>query len=106
MPLLEKAISILCAITEDYMIYPGKIESWNIVIDTQELGIARFPMQAFQNMIRTLQDNFPCLLEKLYVLKPSLSVNLNYQNQIESFISPLTQAKIFFLKHSELNILQ
>jgi hypothetical protein len=31
---IEKAVSILLAIMEDYMFYPGKVESWVVIIET------------------------------------------------------------------------
>ena len=33
---VERALSILMAMMEDYMFYPGKVESWNIIIETEE----------------------------------------------------------------------
>lgn len=37
--LFEKAITILCAIVEDYMFFPGKVETLIVIIQTQDQSV-------------------------------------------------------------------
>jgi hypothetical protein len=65
------ALSILFVICEDYMFYPGKVENIVVVLETNQMSLFNFPQKTFQVIIWMLSQNFPQLLDRLYLFNPS-----------------------------------
>jgi hypothetical protein len=64
------------AIIEDYMFHPGKIETWVLLIDVNNITFPDFPFEFLRDVIKEASQNFPSALDELYILKPSLQLNL------------------------------
>ncbi|CAD8120921.1 unnamed protein product [Paramecium sonneborni] len=81
--LLKRAISILCIIMEDYCFFDGKIENWNIIIDLKEKCILNVKLQDYYSLFQLMYQNFPCTVDKIFILHPSLSIQLGWAEFME-----------------------
>lgn len=80
---ITRAFSIMCIIMEDFCFYPGKVESWNIIIDLQERSSLAFKIDDYLKLVNMMMQNFPCTVEKIYCAHPSLSVQLQWGQLID-----------------------
>lgn len=65
------ACYVLLAICEDYMFYPGKIENIVVMIETKQCSLFNFPYKQFQILLWMFSQNFPQMLDRLYIFNPS-----------------------------------
>jgi hypothetical protein len=54
------AYSRIFKIVEEYYFYPGKVESWNVIIETCDIGALNLPIKVFTNWaaISICKDTF------------------------------------------------
>lgn len=64
------------AIIEDYMFHPGKIETWIVIIDLNNITFPEFPLEFLNEVISKVSLNFPSALDDMYILRLSLQINL------------------------------
>ncbi|KAM3137808.1 hypothetical protein pb186bvf_010051 [Paramecium bursaria] len=102
--IVEQALSILCYIVEEYMFERGKVESWIVILKTQDQSVFKLPLDILNQLVSTLQILYPCTLEALYIIQPSLSLNIQW-SRIEEFIKGETIPKITFLNKNQLDLL-
>ncbi|CAD8196162.1 unnamed protein product [Paramecium octaurelia] len=81
--LLKRALSILCIIMEDYCFFDGKIENWNIIIDLKEKCVLNVKLQEYYSLFQLMYQNFPCTVDKIFILHPSLSIQLGWAEFLE-----------------------
>lgn len=84
---LSKAMHIVASIVEEKMMYPGCVESVVVILDFEDGNVSDLPDQLLKDVIASLMFNFPNLLDELYIINPSLSLNwkLQYLTSIEYY---------------------
>ena len=50
------------------MLVPGKIETWLVILDLQDVGMTNIPVSRLKVFIKAIQASFPGRLYKLLVL--------------------------------------
>ncbi|KAL4437600.1 hypothetical protein ABPG74_017838 [Tetrahymena malaccensis] len=78
------------------MFYPGKIENWIIILETNKMSFFKFPLGILKMIIQTLSVNFNATLEHLFILNPSTSFNVVWGGA-SSFIDSAQKEKISFI---------
>ncbi|EAR84238.3 divergent CRAL/TRIO domain protein (macronuclear) [Tetrahymena thermophila SB210] len=91
-------------IVEEYQFYKSKIETWNVIIETNEISAISLPIKILSKIISTMQTNFPSNLNRIFILNPSTSLNFTW-NVIAAFINERSLKKISFLKKKEMSTL-
>ncbi|CAD8084670.1 unnamed protein product [Paramecium primaurelia] len=74
------ALSILFVICEDYMFYPGKVENIVVIVETDQMSLYNFPQKTFQVILWMMSQNFPQILDRLYLFNPSKELLMNWDN--------------------------
>ncbi|KAM3132942.1 hypothetical protein pb186bvf_014938 [Paramecium bursaria] len=98
------ALNTVFMVAQQYMFYPGKIEQWIILIDSNEIGITGLPIDMLKQIIQTAAAHYVGNLEKLYLLNPSTTLSLSW-SVISKFIDERSNKKIQFIKKSEQKLL-
>lgn len=91
-----KACIFLMTIVEENLFYPGKVETATILIQTNQKTLEDLPYETLSRVIDTFQTNFPNFMDEMYLLNPSIQLQLGF-NQIKLFIAPNTAEKIVIL---------
>ncbi|EAR84347.2 divergent CRAL/TRIO domain protein (macronuclear) [Tetrahymena thermophila SB210] len=81
---------------QSYMFYPGKIENWIIILETNKMSFFKFPIGILKMIIQTLSVNFNATLEHLFILNPSTSFNVVWGGA-SGFIDSAQKEKISFI---------
>mmetsp|Transcript_17728 Transcript_17728/g.41237 ORF Transcript_17728/g.41237 Transcript_17728/m.41237 type:complete len:453 (+) Transcript_17728:130-1488(+) len=70
-----------------YMLVPGKVESWNIIIDLAGMGLRQIPVSALQAIQKKTGSTYPGRINKFYLvrmskfLSPLISVGKSMMNE-------------------------
>jgi hypothetical protein len=81
----SKALHIVASIIEDYMTYPGKVESLVVVIDLEDNSIGDIPIGLVKDIVASLMFNFPCLLDEMYIINSPLSLTFQFQTLTSTY---------------------
>ena len=65
-------------VAQQYMFYPGKVENWHILIETNEVGISDLPRGPLQKIIEVASHHFPGCLERIWIINPSMMLKLGW----------------------------
>lgn len=87
---IMRAISILLMIVKDYMLVPGKIENWFIIVEAKNTTAFSVPFTvlhncyiAFKLNIWNVKNKFSMLFrENVYIV----TINININNMVNSWI--------------------
>jgi hypothetical protein len=79
-----------------FVLIPGKVESWNILADVSKTCIKDIPRELIK-MIRLLQKNYICRLNKAYIIGMTPILNFLW-TMFKTVISAHTQEKFIFIK--------
>lgn len=94
----------MLAISKENQFIPGKVESWIVVLDLDQMSLLRLSIGVVQQVIELLNINFVCTLEKLLIVNPPSSIHCIYKF-IESIfielekIRPETVSKLKFVSN-------
>ncbi|CAD8091498.1 unnamed protein product [Paramecium sonneborni] len=99
------ALNTVFMITQQYCFYEGYVENWIILIDTAELGLLSLPVEILKKIISTAAAHYVGNLEKLYLLNPSMGLNMSW-SLVSKFIDDRSNKKIQFLQKKEFSKLQ
>jgi hypothetical protein len=93
---IEIAIIYLLEYIKDFLLIPGQVENWTVVIDLKDVYITSVPNE-LQKIITHLQINYPCRLFILYII--NICGNLDFMwSSIKPLLNLNTQRKIKLLK--------
>ena len=93
---IEIATIYLLEYIKDFLLIPGQVENWTIVMDLKDVYITSVPNE-LQKIITLLQINYPCRLFMLYII--NISGNLDFMwSSIKPLLNLNTQRKIKLLK--------
>eukprot|EP01016_Furgasonia_blochmanni_P002063 TRINITY_DN10819_c0_g1_i3.p1 TRINITY_DN10819_c0_g1~~TRINITY_DN10819_c0_g1_i3.p1 ORF type:complete len:316 (+),score=87.56 TRINITY_DN10819_c0_g1_i3:559-1506(+) len=76
-----------------FLLEPGIIENWVVMIDTAKKSVFNFPMKIITRIIKVCQLVFPERLYKMFITNPSTSLVLSW-NVISSSLDNNTNSKI------------
>lgn len=84
------ALAHLLIIVEDYMLYSGKVENIVVIVETsyRSLEDAKLPFKSLEMLFLLLQNNFPCLLDRMYILHPDQSLRQIFEKMKSNPIDP------------------
>ncbi|CAD8079392.1 unnamed protein product [Paramecium sonneborni] len=99
------ALNTVFMITQQYCFYEGYVENWIILIDTAELGLLSLPIEILKKIISTAASHYVGNLEKLYLLNPSMGLNMSW-SLVSKFIDERSNKKIQFLQKKDFSKLQ
>ncbi|CAD8175190.1 unnamed protein product [Paramecium octaurelia] len=99
------ALNTVFMITQQYCFYEGFVENWIILIDTAELGLLSLPIEILKKIISTAASHYVGNLEKLYLLNPSMGLNMSW-SLVSKFIDERSNKKIQFLQKKDFSKLQ
>mmetsp|Transcript_11219 Transcript_11219/g.20469 ORF Transcript_11219/g.20469 Transcript_11219/m.20469 type:complete len:434 (+) Transcript_11219:129-1430(+) len=54
-----------------YMLVPGKVETWNIIIDLAGMGVRQIPVSALQAIQKKVGSAYPGRINKFYIVRMS-----------------------------------
>eukprot|EP01017_Pseudomicrothorax_dubius_P049723 TRINITY_DN928_c0_g3_i2.p2 TRINITY_DN928_c0_g3~~TRINITY_DN928_c0_g3_i2.p2 ORF type:complete len:224 (-),score=47.93 TRINITY_DN928_c0_g3_i2:798-1469(-) len=78
------------------MLEPGKIETWNVIIDVKNESYVSVTMGSvgpIRTVIQALQDYFPCHVERIFIVNPSSSFKA-LLSLVDGVTSQTTRSKI------------
>ncbi|CAD8188043.1 unnamed protein product [Paramecium pentaurelia] len=93
---IMRAISIVLMVVKDYMLVPGKVESWYIIVEAKNTTAFSVPFTHLNQIFDMLKLNFPCYLERMFILQPQTSIQITWQI-VEQFIPYNSRHKIEFV---------
>jgi hypothetical protein len=70
------ALMVMFSIVEQCMLWGGKVENWVIIVDVNRQSLINLSMRVGQRIITSLQEHFPCRLERMFIVHLSTSANL------------------------------
>ena len=70
------AFIFVAVIVSRFMLVPGVLESWILVMDLCFLGISELDVTFVKNVVKICEDHFPGCLDYLFIYNASLSVRL------------------------------
>jgi hypothetical protein len=94
------ALVYLLDLVKREMFLPGFVESWIILLETNEIGVTSMPVSFIKQVISTTQHNYPSSLLKLAILNPSFILNTMW-SVFKAIIDYETAEKINFMKKKE-----
>ncbi|CAD8191969.1 unnamed protein product [Paramecium pentaurelia] len=100
-----QALSFLLGIVKKNMFVPGKVETWNFILETNNLGGQGLQQKVLEILIDNLSTNFSGYLERMFILNPSSGINFLWQ-QIQTFLDQQTINKIALLQQKEIKQLK
>lgn len=80
---------------------PGHVETWTIIIETNNMSVWSLPIRHIQSIINVTQMNYPQYLNKMFILKPSFIISTSW-SMIKGLLDPETATKIQFLKEDDM----
>lgn len=102
---LELAIQILCVIMESVMLFPGRLETWIVVIQAEDLSFVHFNnFEQYFDLTQVFQSfmtHFPNRLEAVYIIDAEQSFQI-HRTSFEHLIPSITRQKIIEKDKSEL----
>jgi hypothetical protein len=63
---------------EDYYFYDAAVENWIVFIDIGDRCFIDFNLDSATFIIERMQVNFPQTVEKIFLISPSLSMQLSW----------------------------
>ncbi|CAD8157944.1 unnamed protein product [Paramecium pentaurelia] len=99
------ALNTVFMITQQYCFSQGFIENWIILVDTADLGLLSLPIEILKKIISTASSHYVGDLEKLYMLNPSMGLNMSW-GLVSRFIDDRSNKKIQFLQKKDFSKLQ
>ncbi|CAG9313264.1 unnamed protein product [Blepharisma stoltei] len=81
----------------EHMMVPGKVETWDIIMDLADVTASQLPINLLKNMMSKLSINFMCRLEKSFVINLPSTLNALYK-LLKPFIDSDTKKKIIIQK--------
>ncbi|CAD8165122.1 unnamed protein product [Paramecium pentaurelia] len=91
-----KAISIIFMVVKDYMLASGKVESWYVIVEAKNTTAYKIPFNHLNQIFEVLKLNFPCYLERVFILQPQTSIQITWQI-VEQFIPHNSRHKVEFI---------
>ncbi|CAK64675.1 unnamed protein product (macronuclear) [Paramecium tetraurelia] len=76
---MMRAISIVFMVVKDYMLVSGKVESWFVIVEAKNTTAYKIPFNHLNQIFETLKQNFPCYLERIFILQPQTSIQITWQ---------------------------
>ncbi|CAD8114211.1 unnamed protein product [Paramecium sonneborni] len=95
---IMRAISIVFMVVKDYMLVSGKVESWFVIIESKNTTAFSVPFTHMNQIFEMLKSNFPCYLEKMFIIQPQTSIQVTWQI-VEQFIPYNSRHKIEFISN-------
>jgi CRAL/TRIO domain len=65
-------------IMEDYYFVDAYVENWILFIDVADRSFLEFDIEAVKKIMEKLSINFPQTVEKIFLISPSLSLQLSW----------------------------
>ncbi|CAD8213059.1 unnamed protein product [Paramecium octaurelia] len=93
-----RAISIVFMVVKDYMLASGKVESWFVIVEAKNTTAYKIPFNHLNQIFDVLRLNFPCYLERVFILQPQTSISIAWQI-IEQFIPHNSRHKVEFIEN-------
>ncbi|CAD8071136.1 unnamed protein product [Paramecium sonneborni] len=95
---IMRAISIVLMVVKDYMLVSGKVESWFVIVEAKNTTAFSVPFTHLNTIFDMLKHNFPCYLERMFILQPQTSIQITWQI-VEQFIPYNSRHKIEFVNN-------
>ncbi|CAD8205984.1 unnamed protein product [Paramecium pentaurelia] len=93
---MMRAISIVFMVVKDYMLVSGKVESWFVIVEAKNTTAYKIPFNHLNQIFEVLKQNFPCYLERVFILQPQTSIQITWQI-VEQFIPYNSRHKVEFI---------
>ncbi|CAD8122899.1 unnamed protein product [Paramecium sonneborni] len=93
---MQRAISIIFMVVKDYMLVSGKVESWFVIVEAKNTTANKIPFNQLNQIFESLKINFPCYLERVFILQPQTSIQITWQI-VEQFIPYNSRHKVEFI---------
>ncbi|CAD8212777.1 unnamed protein product [Paramecium octaurelia] len=100
---MMRAISIVFMVVKDYMLVSGKVESWFVIVEAKNTTAYKIPFNHLNQIFEVLKQNFPCYLERVFILQPQTSIQITWQI-VEQFIPYNSRHKVEFI-HNDYSLL-
>ncbi|CAK68110.1 unnamed protein product (macronuclear) [Paramecium tetraurelia] len=85
-------------VVKDYMLASGKVESWFVIVEAKNTTAYKIPFNHLNQIFDILRLNFPCYLERVFILQPQTSIQIAWQI-VEQFIPYNSRHKIEFIEN-------
>jgi hypothetical protein len=83
-----------------HMLYPGKIENWVVIVNMKQQWV-NVKLEAIQQFIQTMSNNYPCRLYRIYLFRAPSSIQ-KLQRIIYPLIPEVARDKIVIEKYFKL----
>ncbi len=83
-----------------YIMLPGQIENWVVLLDLNSIGISSLPLTALKTIMGYLSVNYRSRMFATYVLNTPGSIFVPW-NVVKSFLDENTIKKISFSKNNK-----
>jgi hypothetical protein len=93
------AITFLIEYCISYMLIPGKVENWNVILDLKDISLYNLPVD-IKNLCIIFQKNYKCRLYRLYFMNISTIGSILYR-LIPTFLGSHIEKKVVFIKEHE-----
>lgn len=77
----------------NYMLLPGRVENWIVIVDFQDAGMLSVPKDMMEHIICSFQNNYRGRLARMFILNTSIMVQALWMIA-KGFLDPVTQTKI------------
>lgn len=98
---ISRALVIILMIVKKYMFEPGLVENWIVLVEAKESSANNIPFNHLAELFSMLRINFPCYLDRLFILSPKTSVQVIWQI-VEQFIPHNSRHKIEFVSNGSI----
>lgn len=87
------------------MLRPGKVETWDILMDLADVPLKEIPMKPLKTMMKSLTIFYCCCLYRTYVLNPAPIIGTIWK-LVQLFLDSQTRQKIRFVMGADKSVLQ
>eukprot|EP00826_Nyctotherus_ovalis_P056289 TRINITY_DN756_c0_g1_i6.p1 TRINITY_DN756_c0_g1~~TRINITY_DN756_c0_g1_i6.p1 ORF type:complete len:350 (-),score=73.29 TRINITY_DN756_c0_g1_i6:163-1212(-) len=77
----------------NYMLLPGRVENWIVIVDFQDAGMLSVPKSMMEHIIYSFQNNYRGRLARMFILNTSMMVQALWMIA-KGFLDPVTQTKV------------
>jgi len=89
----------------EHLLRPGKVETWDIIMDLSDVPLKEIPMKPLKTMMKSLTVFYCCCLFKTYILNPAPVINTLWKI-VQFFLDSQTRQKIRFVMGADKSELQ